>query len=322
MVAMKVIFRNAFARQNAILLMLALWCAPVCAVSPVPGEPSQDSRTPVRLDLPTSVEMHERAGLIISGTFRGQAGTPSWIAKPSGEWVHVLLWDDAGKLLIDRRLWPYTPGRKTVVRTAVVYDRLTFPFEVLSRCEALSPGHYRLEVRYDSPSTDRVVAVTRTAELPLTVRSDEAVPLRHLSLEVPRRVVHDDFRVPRFGVAVRVLNDGCETQDVVPFAPEAVSVQAHTVDGRVVPCQPAVAPVTPPPLAVLPMHSWETFIAFSGRCAIPLPIRAGERISYRIQVSYQGPGWGGTSLRLDQTVDLELANLPHSAPGPPSPPEN
>ena len=280
-----------------------------------PSEPFQRSPAAVRFELPASVVMQERAGLTVSGAFVGRENIPSWIVKPSEEWIHVLLRDNSGKLLIDRRLGPSASARTGAVTRTVVYRRLSFPFEVLSRCEALPAGQYRLEIRYDSPGTTDAAAVSHAAVLALTVRSDAAVPMRHLSLEIPDRVIHEDFRVGTFGLSVRVVNDGCERQDVVPFAPESVSVQARTSDGRIVTCRQASVSSAQLPVSVPPMGSWGVFIPFSGRCDIPLPSAASERVRYRVQVSYRGPGWTGTPLRLDRSVELELANLPHSSPG-------
>lgn len=288
----------------------------VTASSLLPG-PSQlpsPASPAVRFELPASVEMQERAGLIVTGTFIGRPDTPAWIARPSGEWIHILLRDSDGKLLTDRRLWPYAPGRQSVIIPTVVYGRLSFPFEVLERCEALPSGRYRMEIAYDSPGKDQAIALSHAASVALTVRSDKAVPLRHLSLEVPDHVVNDDFRNPQFGLNVRVLNDGCETQNVTPFAPESATVQARASDGHAVSCRSAVPRSVLPPVAVAPMQSWGTFVSFSDRCDIPLPSGAGERTRYRVQVSYRGPGWTDVPLQLDRTVELELANLPHSSP--------
>jgi hypothetical protein len=267
----------------------------------------------VRFELPDSVEMQERAGLTVQGAFIGHGDTPSWIATPSETWIHVLLRDSAGKLLIERPLRPSPPGRSPEVIPTVVYSRLGFPFEVLPRCESLSPGRYRLEIRYDSPGLNQAVAVSKAAVLALTVRSNAAVPLRHLSLEVPSRVVYDDFRVPVFGLPVRVLNDGCESQTVMPFAPESVSIQVRTSDGRTITCRSATVISAAAPITLMPANTWAILVPFSGRCDIPLPGGANERTHYRVQVSYRGPGWTGSPLRLDQNVDLELANIPHSS---------
>jgi hypothetical protein len=300
------------------LALIALLSGAIVGASPPPARKTQqrsdESPAVVRFELPASVEMQERAGLIVPGTFIGRDGTPTWIVKPSGEWIQILLRDTSGKLLFDRRLWPYAPGREPDVTPMAVYGRLGFPFEALPRCEVLRPGRYNLEIRYQSPATDRAIAVSHTAALTLTVRTNKAVPLRHLSLEVPEHVVHDDFRRPEFGVYIRVVNDGCETQHIVPFASDSVSVEARAANGRVVPCRPAIARSASAPIAVPAVQVWQTFVPFSGRCDIPLPSGAAERSRYRVRVSYRGPGWTGAPLQLDRTIELELANLPHSFP--------
>jgi hypothetical protein len=267
----------------------------------------------VRFELPNSVEMQERAGLTVQGNFIGHGDTPSWIAMPSEAWIHILLRDSTGKLLIERPLRPAVAGRSPEIIPSVLYSRLGFPFEVLSRCEPLSPGRYRLEIRYDSPGLNQAVPVSKAAVLDLTVRSNAAVPQRHLSLEVPNRVVYDDFRVPIFGLPVRVLNDGCEAQTVVPFAPESVSIQVRRSDGRNISCRPATVTSEAAPVTLMPTNTWGILVPFSGRCDIPLPSGANERTHYRVQVTYRGPGWTGPALRLDQNIDLELANVPHSS---------
>jgi hypothetical protein len=303
--------------MNARIALLGLISA-VTLAGPSPRvaafQREPESIPAVHFELPKAVEMQERAGLTVQGTFVGRASTPTWIAQPSGEWIQVILRDSEGKLLMDRRLWPYAPGRQPFVTPTVMYARLGFPFEALPRCEPLRPGRYNMEVRYESPGKDQAIPVSDRASIALTVRSGGAVPLHHMSLEVPDRVVHDDFRIPQFGLNVRAVNDGCETQNVVPFAPESVTVQARTEDGRSVDCSPPVSRPAAPRVAVPPMQSWGTFVPFSGRCDIPLPNGAGQRTGYRVHVSYRGPGWTDAPLKLDRTVELELANLPHSSP--------
>jgi hypothetical protein len=269
----------------------------------------------VRFELPASLEMQERAGLIVSGTFLGQETRPSWIAKPSEGWIRVLLRDGSGKLLIDRQLGPSPTSRSSAVASPVVYQKLSFPFEVLSRCEPLAPGRYRLEIRYNSPGSNEAAPVSHSAVVPLSVRSDSAVPLRQLTLQVPPRIVHEDFRVPSFGLPVRVVNDGCEKQEIVPFTPASVLVQVQTAEGRTVSCQPPSAASSPTPISLRPTESWQIILPLSERCSIPLPAGAGERARYRVQVSYRGVGWTDAPLRLNHKVELELANLPHSSPG-------
>lgn len=303
--------------MNARIVLLGLIAALTLAeraLLPMPFQRDPESISAVRFELPKAVEMQERAGLTVQGTFVGRGNTPTWIAEPSGEWIQVLLRDGNGRLLIDRRLWPYAPGRQPFVTPTVMYGRLGFPFEVLPRCEALRPGRYNLEVRYDSPARDKAVAVSQAGSIALTVRSDRAVPPRHISLEVPDRVVHDDFRSPQFGLNIRVLNDGCEAQNVVPFAPESVTIEARAEDGRSVACSAPASRPAGAPVAVPSMQSWGTFVPFSGRCDIPLPTGAGQRARYRVHVSYRGPGWTDAPLQLDRTINLELANLPHSSP--------
>ena len=268
----------------------------------------------VRIELPASAEMQERAGLILSATFVGRETVPSFIAKPSEEWIHVLIRDSSRKIVTDRQLRQVNSGQSTVVSSAVVYGKLDFPFEVLRRCEALAPGRYQLEVRYESPGSNDFKAVSASAILPLNVRSDSSVPLRHLTLEVPDHVVHDDFRVTTFGVPVRVVNDGCELQNIVPFSAASAVLQVRTADGRGVSCRPAVAGASLAPIPLQSTESWQVVIPLSGRCDIPLPAGAGERVRYRVQLSYRGAGWTNPPLRLDKTVDLELANLPRSSP--------
>jgi hypothetical protein len=303
-------------KQVAIICvaLVALFSGAFGSAGAKPQQREANSSAIVRFELPVSVEMQERAGLIVPGTFIGRGGMPTWIVKPSGEWIQVLLRDTSGKLLFDRRLWPYAPGRQPDVTSIPVYSRLGFPFEVLRRCEPLRPGRYNLEIRYDSPATDQAIAVSQTSALILAVRSNDAVPLRHLSLDVPERVVHEDSRAPEFGVDIRVMNDGCETQNIVPFTSESVSVQARAADGRVVPCRPPVARAASAPIPVPAAQAWQTFVPFSGRCDIPLPTGATERSRYRVRISYSGPGWTGAPLQLDRTIELELANLPHSFP--------
>ena len=273
---------------------------------------SSSNSPDVRIELPGSAEMQERAGLILSATFVGRENVPSFIAKPSEEWVHVLIRDSSRKIVTDRRLRQVNSSN--AVSSTVVYGKLDFPFEVLRRCEALAPGRYQLEIRYESPGSNDFRAASASAVLPLSVRSDSSVPLRHLALEVPERVVHDDFRITTFGVPVRVVNDGCDQQNILPFSPASATLQVRTADGRSVSCRPPTTGTSLAPIPLQSMESWQVLVPLSGRCDIPLPAGAGERVRYRVQLSYGGTGWTNSPLRLDRIVDLELANLPHSSP--------